>query len=352
MLSSLHRPALVGIALVVSASLAGCHSKSSPAPAPAASASASSRADLFASPDDLALPPGFSEDAGPGSAAQGGDLAGAPDRGLEIVLKDAGAEPRAPLTYDLAVGKPQTVVLKVTTTVKQEGDPSGGGGDMPPLRLTLSVVASEKPSADLTVVQAHVKKAEIAPGARGGPPEAAAQMSELSKALETIGATFAVSKRGVIDDAEFSGDPEAQAAASSLLPLIESALDLLFVPMPEEAVGVGARWTVASPTTPGMPGGGVKKTYVLKARTPTTATVQEEQQEETPEQPIADPEAPPGATIAAVSKETSTLNVRLTGVASNASSDEDTVMTARDPTSSPPKVVVTRMKKSLRLEAR
>jgi hypothetical protein len=350
MLSPLHRLPLASVTLLVCASLAGCRSKSLPAPAPAASASGSSRADLFANPDDLVRPPGLAEDAGAGSVAGGGDLAGEPDRGLEVRLKDPGAEPRTPLTYDVAIGKPQTVVLKFTTTVKQEGEPSAGGGDTPPLRLTLSVVAGEKPSADRTLLRARVTKAEIAPGAKGIPPEAAAEVSALSKALEAIGATFAVSKRGIIDDAELSGDPETQATASSLLPLIENALDLLFVPMPEEAVGVGARWTVTSPAPPG--GGAVEKTYALKARTPTTATIQEEQHEETPERPIKDPEAPPGATIAMESKEASTLNVRLAGVASNASSDEDTVMTMRDPTSSPPKVVVTRLKRSVRLEAR
>jgi hypothetical protein len=254
----------------------------------------------------------------------------------------------------LAVGKPQTVVLSVTTTVKQQGEPSDGVGDMPPLRLTLSVVAPEKPAPDRTLFQAHVTKVEIAPGggAKGVPPEVAAQVSELSKAFGAIGATFAVSKRGVIDDAHLSGDPEMQAAASNLLPLIEEAFELFFAPMPEEAVGVGAQWTVASPAAPGTPRGAVEKTYSLRARTPTTAIVQEELHEETPEQPIGDPRAPPGSTIAVVSKEVSTFNVRLTGVTSKASSDEDTVMTTRDPTSSPPGVLVTRMKRSLRLEAR
>jgi hypothetical protein len=360
MLPPSHRLSLASIPLVVSASLAGCRSNSPPAPAPAASATSSSRADLFASPDDLNLPSGFSEDSGAaGAGGSGGPAEEEPDHGLEIVLKDAGVEPRTPLTYDLAVGKPQTLVLNVTTTLKEEkgekgnAEPSGGLGDMPPLRLTLSVVAGEKPVPDQTLFQAHVTKAEFAPG--GGarvPPEAAAQMGELSKAFGAIGATFAVSKRGVIDDAHLSGDPETQAAASNLLPLIEEAFELFFAPMPEEAVGVGAQWTVASPAAPGAPRGAIEKTYVLKARTPTTAIVQEELHEETPEQPIGDPRAPQGSTIAVVSKEVSTLNVRLTGVASKASRDEDTVMTTRDWASSPPSVVVTRMKRSLRLEAR
>ena len=142
----------------------------------------------------------------------------------------------------------------------------------------------------------------------------------------------------------------AAACLSVSLPAMAAAAAPAFVPMPAEAVGVGAKWTVASPAAPGT-GGAVEKTYVLKARTPTTATVQEERHEETPDRPIRDPEAPPGSTIAVVSKEASTLNVRLTSVASSASSDEDTVMTMRDPTSSPPRVVVTRMKRSVRLEA-
>src|ERR1700729_1001335 len=111
-LSPLQRLPLAGVTLLVCAALAGCRSKSLPAPAPAASASGSSRADLFASPDDLDHPLGLAEDAGAGSVAGGGDLPAEPDRGLEVRLKDPGAEPRTPLTYDVAIGKPQTVVLK------------------------------------------------------------------------------------------------------------------------------------------------------------------------------------------------------------------------------------------------
>ncbi len=342
-----HRLALAAVGLFASASLAACHSKNAPAPAPSASAASSSRADLFANQDDIDLSRVFTEDSGAPGAAGGDGPADDPGHGLEIVLKDAGTAPRTPLTDDLAVGKPQIAVL----TVKEEGE-SGGAGDMPPLRLTLSVVAGEKPGPDRTLFQAHVTKVEIAPGAKGVPPGVAAQMSELSNALGAVGVTFAVSKRGVIGDATLSGDPETRAAASGLVSLIEDALELFFAPMPDEAVGVGARWTVASPAAPGTPRGAIEKTYLLKARTPTSATLQEEQREETPEQPIGDPQAPPGATIAVVRKEAATLDVRLTGVASKATSDEDTAMTTHDPTSSPPKVAVMRMKRSLRLEAR
>jgi hypothetical protein len=345
--------ALSILALVASSSLAACHSKASPTPtAPTPSASSSSRADLFASADDLLAPPDLVGDAASDEAPHAGpgaDPSGAPT----IVLKNPGAEPRAPLTYDFAPGKAQTATLGLTTTVKQDGDPTGGGGDeqMPPLRLTLSVVAGDEASPAGTLFQVHVTKAEVAPGARGVPPEAAAEMRELSKVLATIGATVAVSKRGVIQDVDFSGDPEAQNAASSVLALLEDAFALFFVPVPEEAVGVGAEWTTTSETPPGAPRGALSKTYTLKARTPTTATVDVAGQQLAPEQPFRDPQAPPGLTIAVASKETFTVRLRLTGIASKGSSDGETVITTRDPSASPPHAVVAHMKRSQRLDA-
>jgi hypothetical protein len=345
--------ALSTLALAASLSVAGCKAKEPPATAPTPSANSSSKADLFASPDDL-LAEALTKaaDGGPDdpSAHDNAESADAPAAEPTFALKSAGAEPRSVVTYDFALGKAQTVVLAFTTTVKQEGG-SGGGGDMPPLRLTLSVVAKERPAPDRTAFEAHVTKAEIPPGTKGIPAEAMAEMSELSKMLGSIGATLLVSKRGIVEDVSFSGDPEAQNAAMSLLSLLEEAFDLFFVPMPEEAVGIGAEWTMTSETPPGTPRGALVKTYSLKARTATTATLQMSLDEHAPEQPIQDPQSPPGATIAATGKESSTVSVRLTGVASKASSDAETVITTRDPSTTPPGVSVARMKRGERLEA-
>jgi len=320
------------------------------ATAPATSAASSSRADLFAGPDDL-LASALKADTGPGDApALGNGEPAGENVEPTLALQDAGAEPRKVLGYDFALGKMQTVVMGFTTSVKQEGA-RGGGGDMPPLRLTLSVVASDRPSPDRTLFEARVTKAEIPPGTKGVPADVAAEMGELSKTLASIGATLLVSKRGIIEEVNFSGDPEAQNAASTILSLLEEAFGLFFVPVPEEAVGEGAQWTMTGETPPGMPRGALSKTYSLKARTPATATVHVELAEQAPEQPIQDPESPPGATIAVAGKETTTLTVRLAGIASKAASDAETVITTRDPSTSPPSVAVTHMKRGQRLDA-
>ena len=159
-----HRLALAAVGLFASASLAACHSKNAPAPAPSASAASSSRADLFANQDDIDLSRVFTEDSGAPGAAGGDGPADDPGHGLEIVLKDAGTAPRTPLTYDLAVGKPQIAVL----TVKEEGE-SGGAGDMPPLRLTLSVVAGEKPGPESDALPGARDESGDRPGREGGP---------------------------------------------------------------------------------------------------------------------------------------------------------------------------------------
>ena len=74
------------------------------------------------------------------------------------------------------------------------------------------------------------------------PPQAAAQKDQLEKAMVGITGHFDVSSHGEISDPSFETDKAAQGAAE-MTQIIQQALELLVVPTPNEAVGIGAKWS-------------------------------------------------------------------------------------------------------------
>jgi hypothetical protein len=271
---------------------------------------------------------------------QGGGEPGRTD-GPAITLATPGAERRAVLAYDFALGKPQMVTVTFAASTFQ----TGAGAqveEMPPLRLVLSVAALRKPAPGLTEFEVRLAKADVAPGAKNVPPEMLAEMRELSKASGVSLAKLDVSARGIIGDLQFTPDPQIEAVAGTLLPLLEQSLTLFFVPLPEEAVGVGATWTTALPPQPGGPQD-PPSTSTLKAVTKTTAIV-ETTQVQAPERRDPDPDDPqsPPGPVMVTGKGSIVENLRFSGVASKAESSDETSMKMLGDAGNGPSIVVKR----------
>lgn len=357
-LVSSSRPLALALSLAVSFSLVACKSETSKLTEPSPKGSASAAAKMVPPSTNLpdldtllALDGGAMENAatagagaGAGAAAPGdpnpgaaaapgaGGPAGQPGQPgkptkISVKLVEPGAEPRTPARYDFAMDKPQTTLATVKMTAV--GAPAGMG-QQPPIRLTLRVTPKAKSAEGNTKFVMDITKAEIMTGGTPVPPEAQKEIKAAEAQLAKLSGTFTANNRGALSDVSFGGQGAPPEAEELILPMLE----LLFAPLPEEPIGVGAKWTMS---TAADADASMKSTFTMTARTPSTADVTVESQRTASPHPIPDPRAPPGATMAMDGKGKTQMQVRFGGIAGKVEGDSKTSITIKDPSQNPPR---------------
>jgi hypothetical protein len=168
-------------------------------------------------------------------------------------LLDAGAEPRKVLRLHPEPGAKQTMGLtvKIAMDIQMAGMPNQSM-KMPTIRMTMdTTVKSVSPGGDI-LYDVTIGNAEVAAEADANPQIAQAIKSALSgfKGLSGSGAT---SDRGFATETEMKMPAGAAPQLGQVFDQLRGSFGQLSVPLPEEAVGPGARWEVKmSVKTQGM----------------------------------------------------------------------------------------------------
>jgi hypothetical protein len=157
-----------------------------------------------------------------------------------VRLLDAGAAPRAPLRY--ALKRPQ----EVTVVVRGEWSTDGNQRAFPTFTTPLRLLPG-----DSRVQFQWLKPSALAPGSRPSTLDAASR--DILLGLEGSEGLYACDARGIISNFLLRpgpNDPLADAGTAMqqrsfyALQMGRGMLQLLAVPLPDEPVGVGARWQV------------------------------------------------------------------------------------------------------------
>ncbi len=250
----------------------------------------------------------------------GADAAPKVVSGSTAKLLEAGQDPKAPLAYAFA-DKARTV----TATIKM----SAAGQEQPPFRFTFT--ARPRPKLGVTG-DAHVEikitkmEMDIGPSA---PPQLAAQKGALEKAFVGVGASFDATSHGDIDNLDFGADKASQGLGELIL-VFQPALELLVIPVPDEPVGVGAKWVKTTGKHTEEMQGQSTTTMTLVARDAQTATIKVDASNSMT-QTINDPRAPKGASISRNAKGSYTAVIRFDGVAQKVDGDSTNTITQKVP---------------------
>lgn len=169
-----------------------------------------------------------------------------------LKLLAAGAEPRKALRLHPAAGDKQKLVLntKVALDMKMsDGQPSpiklpstSATLDIP-VEITVKEVSS-KGDISYEVALGDTSAAEAPAG--GAPPAAKAQKSPVG-GIKGLSATGTISSHGYSKGFDFKAPPGADPQTRMLLDLLKDVFIQLVTPLPEEAVGRGAKWEVKAP---------------------------------------------------------------------------------------------------------
>ena len=169
-----------------------------------------------------------------------------------LKLLGAGAEPRKSLRLHPTPGDKQTLHLsgKVALETKM-------GGDQPPPMKLPAITTAMDMTEDITVKEVSAKgdityELTLGDVSFGSEPAAgAAQPARAKKsalpALKGLSATCTVSSQGLSKSVEFTAPPGTDPQARLFMDQMKDVASQVAVPLPEEPVGVGAKWEVKTP---------------------------------------------------------------------------------------------------------
>jgi len=242
---------------------------------------------------------------------------------------EAGAEPRAKLSYAFALGKSRTVTSTLKLNVTAEG--MQGAGAQPPIKFTFSVTPKTRDAVNGMVhFEVKVTGVDIAVGTgAGAPPDALAQKAALEKAFTGLEGSFDSSAQGDLANVKFSDD-KVPPQVGEMLELLSAAFEIMIVPLPSEPVGVGGKWTTATSAGRGAKGT-QNATMTMTAKTEGGATIKVDSTMGSPPAAISDPQAPPGTTVETKGGGAYTIDVRFDGIAAKANGSQTVDRIAKIP---------------------
>ena len=163
----------------------------------------------------------------------------------EVQLVDAGTPPRRRLRYDAAPGSRQGMALQITSSRSVDVD---GVGELdmgePSWGLEADVVVEKvDEEGDL-----HFTWQVSRCGLCKSDPDNAAIDAGLAR-IEGFSVRAQTTSRGIVHEVAFESNDELNLTVGHMLDRLRIAMSDFCTPLPEEPVGVGARWAVARTTT-------------------------------------------------------------------------------------------------------
>jgi hypothetical protein len=176
----------------------------------------------------------------------------------------------------------------------QAADASPPEAESPPVRMTIKIEPKRVDKSGDVAYRLELVSAEALRDGGVAPETAAVVHAQLQAAVGLTGSTV-VDARGQTREAQLSArtglDPYTQALVDNL----KQSLRHLASPMPEEPIGVGARWELTIPIeTPAMRLTQIS-THTLRSLAGDRGRVEIYLVQEAPRQPLRGPHMPPGS---------------------------------------------------------
>jgi hypothetical protein len=159
-----------------------------------------------------------------------------------VTLLSPGAEPRVKLRYSVPATYKGTMVS--TTTIGMTMVMAG-------MEMPMNVPATTS-SADLTVTNVAANgdlsftmaMGGVSAPPAGGDPALAATLQSMDADIKTLKGTATISDRGVKRASTFDTSKVTNPQFKETLDSLRSVMENVSMPLPEEAIGVGAKWEI------------------------------------------------------------------------------------------------------------
>ena len=160
-----------------------------------------------------------------------------------VILLDAGSEPRTVLRLRPAVGDRQSISMTMksatTTSVAGKDTPSMS---MPPILMTMDVNVKDISADGEITYDMTVGDITMVGGDTNTAPGMAAAMKSSLAGIQGLTGTGRISDRGIIKELQMKLPAGANPQLSQTLDQMKDSVSGSSTPLPDEAVGPGAKW--------------------------------------------------------------------------------------------------------------
>jgi hypothetical protein len=215
----------------------------------------------------------------------------------EVMLVEAGAEPRQVLRLAPAPGMEQACRMRLAMSVTTKmGDQQVPSAPMPTMVTTMRLkVAEVAPggdiSYDMAISECHAEEGpELVPGM-------AEMLNQTLEPLKRLTGRWTINNRGVVKNVKFTIPDDVPGNVKAMMVGLSDQVNQLSAPLPEEAIGPGGKWRVK--TRIKVQGLLVDQAmeYTLKEVRDGTAIVDVAVEQNAAPQKFESPALPPGTTM-------------------------------------------------------
>jgi len=228
---------------------------------------------------------------------------------VKITVSSTGAEPRRALRYTVPNGYRAGMNMDMTMSMGMSmGDQSMPAMDMPAMRVGANLeVTSVSAAGDISYTLNFTGVS-----LPGGGDASAMGLDAVNADFKNIKGIAISTNRGITKDLKLDASQVANPQMSQMLDSVKTSLNSLSMPLPEEAIGVGAHWQVRQALNSGGATLFQNVECELTAVDAKSATVKVTLDQTAPKQPFNSPMVPPGTDMSIESMTgsgTGTLNI-------------------------------------------
>jgi hypothetical protein len=172
-----------------------------------------------------------------------------PQNGPTVTLVSAGSDPKVQLRYKPQQGDKASVDMVMTMGMELNMGGGGGGGgggmprmEMPPITMTMDTEITSS-TADAFELAAEVTKVDV--DAKKSPDMAGA-LGPIMQKMVGMKMTSRMTRRGIMEKVDVKLPADFDPQMAQMMDQFKQSMNQMTAPFPEEAVGVGAKWKVAS----------------------------------------------------------------------------------------------------------
>ncbi|HWD91596.1 MAG TPA: hypothetical protein VG938_04520 [Verrucomicrobiae bacterium] len=167
-----------------------------------------------------------------------------------VKLIDPGAEPRQVLRLHVKPGDKQMVIMTVKMNIDMGMAIGGTNGsramDIPAMNMPMDVtIESVAPNGDIAYQAVFEEPGVVTES--NTPPQAAQMMKMALGKIKGMTCDGVISSRGVSKSVDVKVPPDADPQMRQSIEQIKQSMHNVGTPMPEEAIGAGAKWEIKMP---------------------------------------------------------------------------------------------------------
>lgn len=214
-----------------------------------------------------------------------------------IKLLEPGAEPRRELRYQFKPTGTVTMVMGMKMSMSMQfGEIQSPMTSMPRMENRMEIKTETLDPDGNLQYSFTLTKSGIAEGEDANPQIQAVLEKDL-KAMEGMTGSATVTPRGLTKEAEINIPPTAPKSIEQMIQNLKQSIRQMSIPLPEEAVGVGAKWEIQSDVKNADISLTQTMLATLEAMDESSCKIKVAMKQSAEEQELKAPTLPPGATL-------------------------------------------------------